>query len=328
MAANIIKNFLPSTVSTNRILGPNTTNTSSNKGFFGLFDSKSSGITSTSGTTVTSGTIGTSKHMLLRVLAYLLALFIAIMVILLFTHYMITPIFILHPGDPGYISIPGFDDGKLYWSKGLTGIIPSKNLPIQSISYNYSLILDVFIENPLQFSKEPRILFTRGGIYKENSTSETLLGLFDNYNLVMGLLPDTNDLIVSVLNKDNNMENVIISNIPVQEPFRVGVIILEQAMEVYLNGNLVKTRKFSSPPKDVTGDIAGPLGINTNIFKVRNLKIWDRILRTTEIRYAKPPIASAKDFNASDMPGSSTSGCSNLSNIGTNIDNRLEKLSV
>ena len=103
---------------------------------------------------------------------------------------------------------------------------------------------------------------------------------------------------------------------------------MEQAMEVYINGHLAKTRKFASPPKDITGDIAGPLGINTNIFKVRNLKIWDRILRTTEIRYAKPPLASSKDFNASAMPGSSTGGCSNLSNIGTNIENRLEKLSL
>jgi len=339
MAANIIKNFLPSTVSANRIIGPTTTNNSTSKGFLGLFGSKN-GATSTAPGTAASATGITgfsTKHLGLRFLAYLLAIFIAIMVILLFVHYMITPVFILHPGDPGYIPVPGFDDGKLYWAKGLTGIIPNKNLAIQSSSYNYSFVLDIFVENPLQFSKEPRILFTRGGQFKETPTSETLLGLFENYNVVMGLLPDTNDLIVSVLNKDNNMENVIISNIPVQEPFRVGVIIMEQAMEVYINGHLAKTRKFASPPKDVTGDIAGPLGINTTIFKVRNLKIWDRILRTTEIRYAKPPLATAKEFGASGMPGSSS--CFSLDNIGNTVDNkldnfgndinnRLEKLSV
>ncbi len=309
MAANLIKNYLPSTVSSNRIIGSPNTSISQNKGFFNSFTKASSELSSS----------GSSKKIILRILAYILAIFIAIMVILLFVHYMITPIFVLHPGDPGYISVPGFDDGKLYWTNNLTGIIPNKKTPIQSSTYNYSMNLDVFIENPLQFAQTPRILFTRGGMLRETPTSETLLGLFEYYNLVIGLLPDTNDLIVSVMNKDNNMENIIISNVPVQEPFRVGIIIMEQAMEVYINGHLAKTRKFSSPPKDVKGDISGPLGINTNIFKVKNLKIWDRILKTSEIRYAKPPLATAKGFGASGMPGSS--GCANTIN-------RLEKLSL
>jgi hypothetical protein len=297
MAGNLIKNYLPSTVSSNRIIGGPNTSVSQNKGFFSSFTKTSSDLS----------TSGSTKQIILRILAYLLAIFIAIMVILLFVHYMITPIFILHPGDPGYISVPGFDDGKLYWSNGLTSIIPNKQTPIEASTYNYSMILDVFIENPLQFAQTPRILFTRGGMLRETPISETLLGLFEYYNLVIGLLPDTNDLIVSVLNKDSNMENVIISNIPVQEPFRIGIIIMEQAMEVYINGNLAKTRKFSSPPKDVKGDIFGPIGINTNIFKLRNLKLWDRILKTSEIRYAKPKLANTKEFGASGMPGSS--GC-------------------
>lgn len=328
MAANILKQYLPNKASFSQILPTsNVTNKGESKGLFGIFGSKGNATTTT--TTAISGT-RVVKHTWLRVLSYLLAVFIAIMVILLFVHFMITPVFILHPGDPGYISVPGFDDGKLYWAKGISGILPNKHLPIQSTSYNYSLNLDVFIENPLQFAQHPRIFFSRGGELKATPSSETLLGMFEYYNLVMGLLPDTNDLIVSVQNKDNNMENVIISNVSVQEPFRIGVIIMEQAMEVYINGHLAKTRRFTSPPKDVKGDIAGPMGINTNIFKVRNLKIWNRILRTTEIRYATPPLATRKDFNASDMPGSATcpSLTSKLDKIGTNIENRLEKLSV
>jgi hypothetical protein len=347
MSTNILKRYLPDNFSYTSIL-PTSTNNSAKSGIFsGLFSKTNTSVPSASAIingatrnhTVQSGNIG------LRFLAYLLAIFIAIMVILLFVHFMITPIFILHPGDPGYIPVPGFDDGKLFWDKGLTKILPNKVLPISSAAYNYSLNLDIFIENPLQFSQHPRVFFSRGGMLKEKPSSETLLGMYERYNLVMALLPDTNDLIVSVQNSDNNMENVVISNVPVQEPFRVGVIIMEQAMEVYLNGHLAKTRKFSAPPKDITGDIEGPLGINTNIFKVRNLKIWNRILRTSEIRYAKPELASRKDFDATDMPGSST-GCPSLSNIGSdisnmgtslgtnlsnmasNIENRLEKLSL
>ena len=52
-------------------------------------------------------------------------------------------------------------------------------------------------------------IFLVGGIVRD-----TLLGMLVNYNLAIALLADTNDMLVSVLNKDNNMENVIIPNNP------------------------------------------------------------------------------------------------------------------
>jgi hypothetical protein len=269
-----------------------------------------------------SGSIGTSFG---RVIGYLLALFIVTMVILLFVHYFIRPIFRLHPGDSGIITIPGFDDGVLYWNKGSSGHIPNKTTPIHSNVYNYTLNLDVFIENPLQFSNKPRIFFQRGGLLRETPTSDNLLGMLEYYNLVIALLPDTNDIIVSTQNSNNNMENIILPNVPIQEPFRLGVVLMENAMEVYLNGHLMKTRTFISPPRNVKGDIYGPLGINTNIVKVRNLKLWNRILPTGEIRYATPTISTIKEFNAAPMSGSSS--CS-LSSIENKIENRLSKLAV
>ncbi len=329
-----ISKYLPNAVSTTIGLptsGVTSNSGKSNSGIFGLFGKKNTTpIGSTIATAATTATtikaIG-SQSAGLRIASYLLAIFIVIMVILLFVHFMITPIFVLHPGDPGIIPVPGFDDGKLYWTSGQSGPIANKITPIHSSTFNYSLILDTFIENPLQFSQYPRILFSRGGLLKEKPTSDTLLGMYEHYNLVMGLLPDTNDLIVSVQNKDNNMENVIISNVPVQEPFRIGVIVMEKAMEVYINGHLSKTRSFSSPPRDVKGDILGPQGINANLAKVRNLKLWNRILKTTEIRYAKPPLSSTKQFDASQMPGSSSS-CPIIQNTESKLESRIQKLSV
>jgi len=276
----------------------------------------------------TSGS-GTGSN-IARILSYLLAIFIVIMVILLFINYFVTPIFRLRPGGPGIIPIPGFDDGKLFWNRNNAGQILNKNLPIISQSFGYTINLDVFIQNPLQFSRHPRIFFSRGATKTETPSGDTLLGILSNYNIVAGLLPDTNDLIVSVLNKDNNMETVVIPNIPIQEPFRLSMVVMEQALEVYVNGHLMRTRSFGAPPKSVEGDIYPAAGVEANIVKVRNLKIWSRILTTSEIREARPALSTTKDFGAGPMPSSSTCSTS-ASNTMTSIEkamDRFTKLSV
>ena len=102
------------------------------------------------------------------------------------------------------------------------------------------------------------------------------------------------------------MENAIISNISVQEPFRLGIVVMDQALEVYMNGHLLKTRAFDAPPKTVNGDIYPAAGIEANIAKIRNLKIWSRILPTAEIRESTPALATAKDFGADPMPSSTS----------------------
>jgi len=149
----------------------------------------------------------------------------------------------------------------------------------------------------------------------------------NQYNLVVGLLPDTNDMIVSVLNKDHNMENVIVPNVPIQEPFRLGIILMEQALEVYVNGRLIKTRTFSAAPMDVKGDIYPAMGVEANIAKIRNLKIWSRLLTTTELRYAKPVLSSTKNFGQTRPIPASTS-CAFSATTQPSVVQRMEKLSV
>jgi hypothetical protein len=45
--------------------------------------------------------------------------------------------------------------------------------------------------------------------------------------------------VMKMPNNKNQAENVYIPNIPVQESFRLGVIIMDYAMEVYINGYLM-----------------------------------------------------------------------------------------
>lgn len=262
-----------------------------------------------------------------QILSYLFGIAIVIFIIMLFVHFFITPVFSIQPGAPGIFVVPGLDDGALFWNKSSAGILPNNSLPIQNMDYGYTFIVDLFIENPhVHFSKHPRILFRRGGTLHPKPTGDTLLGLVDNYNVIAALLPDTNDLMISVLNSNNNTENVIISNVPVQEPFRVGVIIMDYAMEVYVNGHLMKTRAFSAVPKGVKGDVYPISGTETSMAKMRNLKIWSRVLTSSEIRYAEPAMSTGKDFGSGQMSTTSACGADELNDVSERINSGADSV--
>ena len=277
------------------------------------------------GTTYTGISNNASSKMweyLKQIMAYLFGIAIIIFIIMLFIHFFITPIFSSQPGAPGIITLPGLDKGELFWNKSSPERISNSVLPIQNMEYGYSFIIDIFIINPhVHFSTHPRILFRRGGTLKTTPTGDTLAGIIENYNIVGALLPDTTDLIVSVLNTSNNMENVLIPNIPVQEPFRLGVVFMNQALEVYINGHLMQTRTFSAPPKSVKGDFYPLSGAEIPLAKLQNFKVWPSILSSPEIRYAKPDMSSATEMGsamAQTSICSTSSGTSATTNSATN----------
>jgi hypothetical protein len=225
-------------------------------------------------------------------LGYFLAIAITILVILIFVHFLITPIFNLQPGGPGYITIPGFDDGKLYWTYNTTDL-PNNNLPIVSTSKNYSFICDILIKDPASFSNKPRIIFTRSNTPISTSGSGNIIkNYLSNYNFAIALSADTNDIIVSILDSSNNEKSITIPNPPSRKIFRLGVIVADKLLEVYINGKLLRALSLYNSPKDVIEGIKAPTSDISSIVTVKNLKIWNRILTPTEIREAKPELIS------------------------------------
>jgi len=257
-----------------------------------------------------NGSSETGQSGFARVIAYGLGIIIIVVVIALLIHHFVTPIYTFHPGAPGIITIPGFDDGMLFWNGSgkypALGPIENADLPIVNTFYDYSLIMDIFIQNPMQFSKHPRILFRRGGRLIQGGTGDTLLSIVTEYNLVIALQRDTSDIIISAQNTENQQEDIILYNAPVQEPFRLGIVIMQNAMEAYINGNLMKTQKFHHDLKTVKNDINVASGVELNIAKIQNLKIWNRSLSSPEIRAAKPPMATAASFGATSIPSSTS----------------------
>jgi hypothetical protein len=244
-----------------------------------------------------------------RIATYLFAVLLVIGILLLFVHFFIRPVFRWRPGTPGFITLPGRDDGVLFWKEMNTEILPNTTLPIQNQYDGYTLQLDLFLQNPFQFSTRPRLLLTRGGVRKSTPDGDMFLGLLDQYNLAIALKPDTNDILVSVLNKNRQMEMAVLSNAPVQVPFRLTVVVMERAMEVYVNGHLHQTTTFDVPLLDVKGDISPASGAEANIVRYRNLKVWSRVLTTPEIRDATPALSTTEEMNATPLPSTSTATC-------------------
>lgn len=241
-----------------------------------------------------------------RIAGYLFSILLVTAIVLLFVHYFITPIIQERPGAPGYIYL-GTDDGILYWEKGNTTVLVNKQLPIASMYYDYTLNLDIFIQDPIPYDTTPRILMTRGAVYKEPPTKgPTLTSVLDKYNLAIALQPNTNDLIVSVLNKNNNQEDLILTNVPVQKTFRLTVAVMQKSLEAYVNGRLVKTRTFSADLLDQRGDISvSAIKEDVRVAKMKNLKIWSHLLRTPEIRGASPPMPTDDQMGGLPLPSMS-----------------------
>ena len=231
------------------------------------------------------------------IIAYIAAVLIVLVAVLLFINYTLYPIFQLIPGGPGFIPVPGFNDSKVYWQPTssvttFTDLSDSSTI-LGTTTNNWSMSVDLVVQNPYTTNgKGYKVLFSRGGTTIDNpKANSAITGTLTGYNVAIALAPNNNDLIVSMLNSHENPENVLIPNIPIQTPFRIGIVVLGGAFEVYFNGKLAKTRTFASgKPADHTGAFIGPKLMNA---RVGNLILWNRVAMASEIRYATPTLMSA-----------------------------------
>ncbi len=257
----------------------------------------------------------------------LTAAIVALLAILLIVHYTIRPIFKVKNAGPGFIPVPTVakeSSGK-YWTSSST-LLKSADTVLgdgDDGTYDYSLTLDVLIVDPNVASNIDRPIFSRSDTKFTGSpvTAEgvTIAQQIGNYNLAMYLDKSTNDLIVSTISVVNNsivFENAILKNVPIQQPFRIGVIMGSKYMEVYYNGKLHSTRKLSGAPLPLSGAFIPPGQAFAAMASVRNLRLWKGVISPAEMAYL-PPL-SMQDFG--EQVSRSLSQLSSLINDSCNSD--------
>jgi hypothetical protein len=235
-----------------------------------------------------------------------LTLVFVLFVILLVVHYTITPIFKFSFGDKGIIPLSQTNDGQLVWTKGPVAADLSANV-FRILPNSFTVQMDVFVDSQTTLNKFDRVLFYRARRAVIPDNSKTLMKQFEDSNLIVRLLADTNDLVVSgvTLQQPNNAETATLEstptllNVPIRQPFRITIVLLPQVLEVYLNGKLFGTKTFRYSLKSSAAYFFGPPDMYRDSVRVMNVQYWDRALTSLEVRNAGPALADMSSFNPS-----------------------------
>lgn len=244
---------------------------------------------------------------------YIGMILLVLMVILVVVQYTgIFPVFSFMDGDGGYIPIMRTNDAQLVWTNGPVAADLSGNVT-KILPCSFTIQQDIYIENETVIGSKRRVFFYRSKTpIVPQGTTDDLISSYPDSNLLMYLLPNTNDLVVSAITKDKEGKLYLESaptvlNVPIRQPFRLTVVFLPQVLEVYMNGKLFGTKTFRYQPQLTTNYFWGPPEQFRNTVRVMNFSYWDRPLMAMEVPKTPPAIPDTSKFNPSGLP---TASCS------------------
>ena len=251
----------------------------------------------------------------INVTYYIGMILIVLFVILLVVHYTgIYPVFSFMEGDGGYIPIVRTNDAQIVWTDGPARADLSGNV-IKILPCSFTVQQDIYLENETTIGSKRRVFFYRSRNYIPNDGSspiniENLISSYPDSNLLMYLLPNTNDLVVSAVTKDKDNKKYLesaptILNVPIRKPFRLTVVFLPQVLEVYMNGKLFGTKTLNYPPIQTSSNFWGPPDVFRGTVRTMNFAYWDRPLTAMEVLKTPPALPDASKFNPSGMPSAS-----------------------
>ncbi len=262
----------------------------------------------------TNSTMESTSSNVAKYVLYIGGFLILTLILLIIVHYTIKPIFRFKPGDPGVIGVPGTNPtSEVYWSKTAETIdLTSPRSFIYDMAYNYSFAVDILVNDPtVGIGKRPRIILYRANnpinstTFTDTSTIQSFFSSNNNFNFIVYLDGQTNDLYVSTATYKNvsqgstvvtlpSIETVAIPNVPVNKPIRLAVGLAQQFMEVYVNGYLVKSRTYQAGYNlpSVKGKKIYPSPLQVTPAKVKNLTLWNQIYPTAFYRVNGTPSAN------------------------------------
>jgi hypothetical protein len=200
-------------------------------------------------------------------------------------------------------------DTEVYWKKGQSlNTLEQLKTTLVNVYQNWSMLLDIQIDNPTANTNYPRILFSRGATLNTSSEtyndSDTILKIAPAFNMIMYLDRMTNDLNVSVQTNSKDMttmKTITVPNLPVGQAVRIGVMVGTKVLEVYINGKLYKSITYEQGLKDIKGNIQPPSdAIISQTARVRNLRLFSYPLSPSHFR----AYGSAEAFEHKPIPDS------------------------
>jgi len=217
--------------------------------------------------------------------------------------------------------------GHVFWeTMPVSGKLVVPDDTVENFHNNrYTCLADVVLKN----TRSPR----GGNVYRHllHRGSEDLLsgtlpafGLPKRMNPGIFVDPNVNDILVyidTVKNGTTFRESLRISDIPLDIPFRIAVLVSKRLLEVYINCKLETTKLLDGDPKEVENTWYGLSGSNRADAQIQNLKIWRHALTIDELSPLCP--RQLPTFNTLSIPPACKSD-----KPPTTIDNMKEKLAT
>jgi hypothetical protein len=166
-------------------------------------------------------------------------------------------------------------------------VVPATESVREFKNDEYSLIFDCVLYDTRAYTNGNwRHILHRGS--GDLTPTDTLprYGLARNMNPGVYLDPNTNDIIVFVDTEGGDefyRESLRITDVPMDVPFRLGVVVKGRVFEVYINGKLEETKVLVGTPRNVDNAWYGLAGSAAAAAQLQNLYVWNRALNATEI---------------------------------------------
>jgi hypothetical protein len=222
---------------------------------------------------------------------FYISLFIFILfLILVFIHFTVYPIFSFSPNDNGFIPIPTASDRQIAFTKSPAAADLSANFINVPVS-SYTIGMDLYFTGVFEPSNTPLVLLYRSNdIQTPPTDSKSLITTYSKTNLIVWLDSFKNDLKVSGIQKDSNLQTSVIENVPIKKVFRVTFVFADTFLEVYINGKLESTQPFQNL-KPVADTYRFYTGRTTSSVQMSNLTFWPRILSAREVQAWGSPMS-------------------------------------
>lgn len=240
-----------------------------------------------------------------------------------------------------------YSASKVVWppSGNTTQLVayPSQFGELQDIAYSFNMDIVLKETRTNNQTGVHRHIFHRGS--DEYMGSSTTTELPKRMNPGVFLDPITNDLLVFVdtLGSDAGYrESLRIADIPLTTPFRLGLVLNNRTLDVYINCRLEETKFLKGTPKTVENRLYGLMGPNVAPAQLQNVYVWNYALGADDVTAlcgaapsfilsptcGLPPPRAPDVLDTSEKPqGSTASGLSEaaqsavntLFNLGTNV---------